>query len=306
MLSFLRTKIKKLGYSVFRFSIGKKIRDLLSKGHDETILNHLEQLFFEADLGVQLSLDLVEKVRSLTKKNPSLSTDDILHTIYEELLSICTTTTKENPSTTSPYVVMVVGVNGSGKTTSIAKLAYKYKKEGKKVMVVAADTFRAAAVEQLEFWAKKIGVECVKSQTGADPSAVVHDALSSALVKKIDIVIVDTAGRLHTKIDLMQELQKVRKVCTKLVENAPHETLLVVDASIGQNALDQAQTFHKYTPLTSLALTKLDGSAKGGIVIALQQNLHIPVKWVGIGENLEDLTPFDAQNFLYALLSLEK
>jgi fused signal recognition particle receptor len=199
----------------------------------------------------------------------------------------------------------MVGVNGGGKTTSLAKLAKHYQNLQKKVLLVAADTYRAAATEQLEKWAAKLHIDLIKSKQGSDPSAVVFDALSAAKARNIDVVLIDTAGRLQTKTDLMKELEKIRRICQKQVPHAPHETLLVVDATTGQNGLDQAKIFHQYTPIDGIILTKLDGSAKGGIVIAIQKELKIPILWVGLGEKEEDLVPFDAKEFVDALLCVE-
>jgi len=305
MLGFLKTKLKKISksFSKISFSLGSKLKKILSSKRDEESFEHLEELFFESDLGAELSIELVEKVRKIVRKKPDISTDEILNEIKVELSQILGSTEDVHKISTSPHVIMVVGVNGSGKTTTIAKLAKKYKKDGKKVLLVAGDTFRAAAIEQLGFWANKINVDCIKSQPNSDAAAVVHDALVSAKAKGYDIVIIDTAGRLHTKTDLMQELEKIKRVSSKVVENAPHHTLLVLDATTGQNAIDQAKTFNKFTPISSIALTKLDGSAKGGIVVAIKKQLKIPVEWVGLGEAEEDLVPFNPLEFLDALLS---
>ncbi len=194
-----------------------------------------------------------------------------------------------------------MGVNGNGKTTSVAKLAKRYRDSGKKVLIAAADTFRAAAIEQLEIWASRIQTDLVKGAPKSDSAAVAYDALSAAIARNIDVVIIDTAGRLHTRNDLMQELEKIKRACHKVIPDSPHETLLVLDATIGQNAIDQAKIFHQYTPITGLILTKLDGTAKGGIIINIQNQLGIPVKFIGIGESLDDLEPFNAENFSNAL-----
>jgi fused signal recognition particle receptor len=305
MFGFLKTKLKKISksFSKVGFSLGSKLKAILTGKRDETSFEHLEELFFEADLGAELSLELVEKVRKIVRKNPAISTEEILSEVHKELAKVLEINIQSQVIKTSPYVIMVVGVNGSGKTTTIAKLAQKYKKDGKKVLLVAADTFRAAAIDQLSFWAKKIGVDCIKSLPNSDPASVVHDGLTSAKAKGYDIVIIDTAGRLHTKTDLMHELEKIKRISMKIIEHAPHHILLVLDATTGQNAIDQAKIFHKYTPISSIALTKLDGSAKGGIVIAIQRQLKIPVQWVGLGEGEEDLVPFNANEFLNSLLA---
>jgi fused signal recognition particle receptor len=282
--------------------LSSKIKALFSKTPDDSAFEHLEQIFYEADLGASQASDLVDKIRSQYKKNPNLTTDEILHFVKQELLQ------QFSPSAplsqVSPHVILLVGVNGSGKTTTLAKLASYYASKKKKVLVAAGDTFRAAAMEQLQTWATKVGVDLVKSQPNSDPSGVVFDALAAAKARNIDIVLIDTAGRLQTKTDLMYELAKVKRVCQKQIPTAPHETLLVVDATIGQNALDQAKTFNQFTPITGIVLTKLDGSAKGGIAVAIQKQLNIPIRWVGTGEKEEDLAPFDAESYLNALLGL--
>ena len=279
----------------------KKIRAIFSKAPDDAAFEHLEQLFYEADLGAATAAELVDKIRVLYRKNPSIDTDQILSFVKQELLHGLT---PFKLSTGSPHVILLVGVNGSGKTTTLAKLASYYAKQGKKVLIAAGDTFRAAASEQLQTWAKKVGVDLVKSQPNSDPSGVAFDAIAAAKARGMDIVLIDTAGRLQTKTDLMHELAKIKKVCQKQIPDAPHETLLVLDATIGQNAIDQATTFHQFTPISGIILTKLDGSAKGGIAIAIQKQLKIPIRWVGTGEGAEDLSPFDPEKYLDALLGL--
>lgn len=278
----------------------KKIRALFSKAPDDSTFEHLEQIFYEADLGAEASADLVDKIRDLYRKNSKISTDEILDFVKSELLKgiIFHKTTMS-----APHVVLLVGVNGSGKTTTLAKLASHYIKQGKSVLIAAGDTFRAAAIEQLETWSQRIGAQFVKSQPNADPSGVAFDALSAAKARGIDVVLIDTAGRLQTKTDLMQELAKIRRVCQKQIPDAPHETLFVVDATIGQNAIDQAKTFHEFTPISGIVLTKLDGSAKGGIAIAIQKQLQIPIQWVGLGEGAQDLAPFDPEEYVQELLT---
>ncbi len=282
-------------------SFAKKLRSLFVKTPDDAAFEHLEQLFYEADLGAAAAAELVEKIRGLYKKNPNLPTDEVLTFVKGELLKDLL---PYHPKTAKPLVILLVGVNGSGKTTSLAKLAAHYVKEGKKVLVAAGDTFRAAAIEQLETWAKKVGVDFIKSQPNSDPSGVAFDAVAAGKARGSDIVLIDTAGRLQTKTELMHELAKVRRVCQKQLPDAPHETLLVVDATIGQNAIDQAKTFHQFTPLTGIILTKLDGSAKGGIAIAIQKQLNIPIQWVGTGEGVSDLERFDPEEYISALLDL--
>lgn len=283
--------------------LGQKIRSLFSKKIDESSYAELEKLFYESDLGAELSMELVDHVRNLYRKNPDISTEDILKEIRTHLLAILGDE-KQGPAITAhPHVIMIVGVNGSGKTTSLAKLAAYYRKNNKKVLIAAADTFRAASVEQLEKWAQKIGAELIKSQPNSDPSAVVFDALAAAKARNSDIVFIDTAGRLQTKTELMHELSKIRRTCQKQIPDAPHETLLVLDATVGQNAIDQAKTFHSFTPLTGIILTKLDGSAKGGIAIAIQQQIKIPILWAGVGEGADDLQPFHPASFVDAILN---
>lgn len=278
----------------------KKLQSLFASGIDEEKLEALEQIFYEADLGAQVALDLVEKVRKLYRKNPALSVDDILVSVKEQLLQGLFTT---KPALHSPHVIFFVGVNGSGKTTSLAKLAYYYKNQGKKVLIAAGDTFRAAAVEQLESWAKRMETDFIRAQMGSDPSGIVFDALSAAKARKIDIVLIDTAGRLQTKTDLMGELEKMKRVSQKKIPDSPHETLLVIDASVGQNAIDQAKTFHRYIPITGIVLTKLDGTAKGGVIFQIQKELNIPIQWIGSGESLKDLEPFDPKLYVEALFT---
>ncbi len=291
-------------FSKLSFHFGKKLKNLLSsKEKNEELFEEMERLFFEADFGGDLTMDLVDKIRNHLKKNPKLSNDKIMTFIHGELSSLLGPQEENNQLEGAPHVILVVGTNGSGKTTSIAKLARLYHKQGKKVMVAACDTFRAAAIEQLEHWANKLGIEIIKGQAKGDPSAVAFDAVNAAKARNADILLIDTAGRLHTKTDLMHELEKIKRVCKKQQVDAPHETLLVLDATTGQNALDQTRIFHSFTPLTGIILTKLDGSAKGGIVCAIKKETSLDIKWVGLGEKEDDLAPFDAESFIKALLS---
>jgi fused signal recognition particle receptor len=291
----------RFGASMFKF-LGNKIRSLFSSKVDEEALDRLEELFYQADLGSQTSLELTEKVRTLYKKKPNLTTDDILAEIKKDLLAEIVPPA-HLPDEKKPHVVMIVGVNGNGKTTSVAKLAYFYQRLGKKVLIAAADTFRAAAIDQLETWASRIGVELVKGKHGSDPAAVVFDAIEAAKHRDVDIVIVDTAGRLHTKTDLMKELEKIYRVSGKALPGAPHETLLILDATIGQNGIEQAMIFHRFTPLSGLILTKMDGTAKGGSAIAIQKKLRLPITYIGTGETLDALEPFNPKAYLDTLFS---
>jgi fused signal recognition particle receptor len=275
--------------------LGSKIRALFSRNIDENSYVELEKLLYEADLGPSVAAELVQKIRI---QKP----EEVLPFLKSELLKIFP---KETPPHClhTPHVILMIGVNGSGKTTSLAKLAHHYQKSGKKVLIAAGDTFRAAAVEQLETWAKKLDIDLIKSQSNSDPAAVAFDALAAAKARSADVVLIDTAGRLQNKTDLMQELAKLRRICQKQIPDAPHETLLVLDGTVGQNAIDQARTFHQFTPITGIILTKLDGSAKGGIAVPIQKELGLPVLWVGLGEGEEDLIPFDLNSYLDALLS---
>ncbi|HEY4832893.1 MAG TPA: signal recognition particle-docking protein FtsY [Waddliaceae bacterium] len=306
VLKFLKSSYQKVKQAFSKTSslLGQKLRSLFQNKIDEVTLQHLEQLFYEADLGIQTSVALTIKVKEIYRNNPNLKGDDLIQEIRKEivnLLSIQNLQMKEISPDAGPLVILIVGVNGNGKTTSVAKLARKFKESGQKVLIAAADTFRAAAIEQLEVWANRISVEIVKGASNSDPAAVVFDALTAAKARNVNVVLIDTAGRLHTRHDLMKELEKVKKVCQRVIPDSPHETLLVLDATVGQNAIEQAKIFHQHTPLTGLILTKLDGTAKGGIIINIQSQLNLPVKFIGIGESLEDLEPFDPIQFVQAL-----
>lgn len=301
--------LKKLAspFSKLKSALGQKIRSLFSGGSNqdfEQAYGGLEKLLYEADLGAEMAASIAEEVRSFVKKNKDTSPDAILLFVKEKILSLFSNE-QGSINLHNPHVILIVGVNGSGKTTSLAKLAQYHRSEKRKVLIAAADTFRAAAVDQLELWAKKIGADIIKAQPKSDPSAVVFDALQAALARKADVVLIDTAGRLQTKTDLMNELAKIRRVIQKLIPDAPHETLLVLDATIGQNALDQAETFHQFTPLTGVILTKLDGSAKGGIATAVHKKLGLPILWAGLGEGAEDLTPFNPKEYVEALFKID-
>lgn len=279
--------------------LSNKIREIFKGKVNEEMIEELEELFYQADLGRTTSTELAKLAWKLSKKNTS--SDEILKEIKEELLQQLLTIPIATQEAGMPHVVLIVGVNGNGKTTTVAKLANLYEKEEKKVLIAAADTFRAAAIDQLEKWTEKTGCELVKGCYGSDPAAVVFDAIEAAKSRGCDVVLVDTAGRLHTKTDLMKELEKIRRVCGKAHPGAPHETLLVLDATIGQNGVDQATIFHKFTPLSGLVLTKLDGSAKGGTAIAIQKKLQLPIKYIGTGETIEAFSIFNPKEFIQNL-----
>ncbi len=303
VFGFLKTGYQKLtnAFQSAGAKLGGKISDLVKGKIDEDVLDELEQLLYEADLGVKTTTELVDGIRKNHRNNPNAKPDQVIEEIRSHLLSILKS--PEAPKElSSPHIILIVGVNGNGKTTTIAKLAKLYKEQGKKVLLGAADTFRAAAIDQLEMWANKVGVDIVKGQPQADPAAVAFDTVTAAKARGADVVLIDTAGRLHTKTDLMKELEKIRRSCSKVTEGAPQETLLVLDATTGQNAVDQAKTFHNYTPISGLALTKLDGTAKGGIVVAIQREIGVPVQYIGVGEGMDDLQPFAPEAFIEALL----
>jgi fused signal recognition particle receptor len=265
---------------------------------DETVIEDLEEFLITSDIGVQTTMELIERISKARVKNA----DELKAVLKKEILTLIIPEVPTTPSPqVPPRVVMVVGVNGVGKTTTIGKIAAAAKASGQKVMIAAADTFRAAAVEQLAIWAQRAGAEFVQHRENADPAAVAFDAVAAAQARGCDLVLIDTAGRLHTKVNLMEELKKIKRTVAKQVPGAPHEVLLVLDATTGQNALSQAKLFHEAVDVTALALTKLDGTAKGGIVIAICGSLNIPLQYIGIGENIEDLRPFDPQQFVEAL-----
>lgn len=283
--------------------IGNKLRSLFSGKVDEDTLDKLEELLYQADLGAEYARELTDIVRQQLRKDPSIPSEKLIDNIRHTLLKHLSHSKEHHPKNhAAPTVILVVGVNGNGKTTSLAKLAHNFHHAGKKVIIGAADTFRAAAIEQLETWAHRINVDIVKGTSKSDPAAVAFDTVSAGLSRHADIVLIDTAGRLHTKIPLMQELEKIRRTCKKIIPDAPHETFLVLDATAGQNAIDQAQVFQKYVPITGLILTKLDGTAKGGAALAIQRKLGIPIYYIGVGEGVDDLQSFDPEAFVDALL----
>jgi fused signal recognition particle receptor len=303
VLKFIKTSYANVKKALTKTGslLGNKLRSLFRGPIDETILDKLEETLYEADLGAEYARELTEKIRQKLKKDASISGDALIAEIREEILHNLKLPEKSEEQAEVPHVILIIGVNGNGKTTSIAKLAHHYHQAGKKVLLGAADTFRAAATEQLEIWAKHLDVDIVKGHHKSDPASVVFDTVSAGVSRKADIILIDTAGRLHTKIPLMQELEKIKRSCKKTIPSSPHETLLVLDATTGQNAVDQAQVFHKFTPITGLILTKLDGTAKGGAAIAIQRKLGIPIKYIGVGEGVDDLQPFDPEKFVNAI-----
>ena len=271
---------------------------------DDDVLDNLEEVLVSSDVGVATTLKIIDRIEARVAKDKYLGTDELNQLLREEIASLLSETNIGNetefsiPADKKPYVVMVVGVNGVGKTTTIGKLAAQFKKQGLKVMLGAADTFRAAAIEQLQVWADRVDVPVVKQKMGSDPASVAYDTVQSAINQNIDVVIIDTAGRLHNKVNLMNELTKIKSVMQKVIEDAPHEVLLVLDGSTGQNAFEQAKQFTKATEVTSLAVTKLDGTAKGGVVIGISDQFQIPVKYIGVGEKLDDLQVFNKIEFV--------
>jgi fused signal recognition particle receptor len=270
---------------------------------DDEVLDNIEETLIASDVGTTTAGKIISNLQERVKKNKNLQTSDIYGILKEEISNLLTATNSSTPELPEgvPYVIMVVGVNGVGKTTTIGKLAHNFKKSGMKVVLGAADTFRAAAVDQLTIWAKRADVPIVSRGMNADPSAVAYDTVQSAVAQKADIVIIDTAGRLHNKAGLMGELSKIKRAMQKVIPTAPHEVLLVLDASTGQNAIEQCKEFTKATDVTALALTKLDGTAKGGVVIGISDQFKIPVRYIGIGEKMEDLRMFDRQEFVESL-----
>lgn len=292
--------------------LGKISRVLVGKSTvDDDVLDDLEEALITSDVGVETTLRIIERIQTRVAKDKYLGTSELNKILTEETAALLQENNTdevldfEAPLPCKPYVIMVVGVNGVGKTTTIGKLAYQYKQAGKKVMLGAADTFRAAAVDQLCIWADRVQVPIVKQQMGSDPASVAYDTLQSAVANDIDVVLIDTAGRLHNKINLMNELTKIRNVMQKVVPDAPHDVMLVLDGSTGQNAFEQAKQFTKATKVTSLAVTKLDGTAKGGVVIGISDQFKIPVKYIGLGEKMTDLQVFNREEFVNSLLQLK-
>jgi fused signal recognition particle receptor len=271
---------------------------------DQDVLDELESILFQADLGVKTSTQLIEGVRQGLKRGELKEPEKVKEFIKQEILRILKTGEKPlsiDFSTTKPFVFMVVGVNGGGKTTTIGKIAHQFSSQKKKVLVGAADTFRAAAVEQLEVWASRVGADLIKQSKGSDPSAVAFDSIHAARARNMDLVFIDTAGRLHTRANLMEELKKVKRIIAREYPGAPHEVLLVLDATTGQNAISQAKLFNEAVGVTGIAITKLDGTAKGGIIVGITEELKIPIRYIGVGEGVDDLKEFSATEFVQAL-----
>ncbi len=274
---------------------------------DDEVLDNLEEILVTSDVGVDTTLKIIDRIQKRVARDKYLGTSELNGILKEEIASLLQEnnsgdgSTFDLPEDKKPYVIMVVGVNGVGKTTTIGKLAYNFKMAGKKVVLGASDTFRAAAVDQLKIWADRVGVPIVSQGMGADPASVAFDTVKSAVAQDADVVLIDTAGRLHNKVGLMNELSKIKKVCQKVIPDAPHEVLLVLDASTGQNAIEQARQFIAATEVNALALTKLDGTAKGGVVIGISDQFKIPVKYIGVGEKMENLQIFDRNEFVDSL-----
>lgn len=279
---------------------------------DEEVLDHLEDALVSADVGIETTIKIIKQIEEKVTRDKYLNTTDLNKILQQEIEKLLVDPPEQSykdfstPAGHKPYVILVVGVNGVGKTTTIGKLSYNFKKAGKSVLLGAADTFRAAAVDQLTIWSDRVGVPIVKQGMGADPGAVAFDTVQSGIARNADVVIIDTAGRLHNKAYLMEELSKINRVIKKVMPDAPHEVLLVLDGSTGQNAIEQARQFTAATHVSALAITKLDGTAKGGVVLAIANQFQIPVKFIGVGEKMEDLLVFDKHEFVDSLFSLEK
>lgn len=277
---------------------------------DEDVLDNLEEVLVSSDVGVKTTLKIIDRIEARVAKDKYLGTDELNSILRQEIAALLAETNSGEgedyfiQESKKPYVIMIVGVNGVGKTTTIGKLAHQFKKQGMKVVLGAADTFRAAAIDQIQVWADRVGVPLVKQQMGSDPASVAYDTLNSAVSQNADVVIIDTAGRLHNKVNLMNELTKVKRVMQKVVPDAPHEVLLVLDGSTGQNAFEQAKEFTLATEVTALAITKLDGTAKGGVVIGISDQFQIPVKYIGVGEGINDLQVFNKYEFVDSFFKL--
>ena len=290
--------------------LSKLARTIIGKSKvDEEVLDELEEVLISSDVGVETTLKIIKKIEGRVKRDKVLGTDELQNILKEEIANLLEENNSDSISTSNhdtnkePYVIMVVGVNGVGKTTTIGKLAHQFKAANKKVVLGASDTFRAAAVDQLIIWSERVGVPIIQQGMGADPASVAFDTLQSAKAQNSDVVIIDTAGRLHNKVNLMNELSKIKNVMKKVIPTAPHEILLVIDGSTGQNAFEQAKQFSQATDINALAVTKLDGTAKGGVIIGISDQMQIPVKYIGVGEQMEDLQLFDKKSFVDSLFS---
>ena len=294
----------KAGIEKTRSGLMDRLEDVIAgrKEIDAGVLDELEYALITADIGVKTTEEILETIRQRVDRNQMADAQQVRQLIREHLLEVLEAVERPVPRVLEPpAVVLVVGVNGSGKTTTIGKLASRFKSEGRSVLLCAADTFRAAAIEQLEVWGERTSTDVIRQKPGSDPSAVLFDALHAAKARKVDYVVVDTAGRLHTKDNLMAELEKMRRTASRVVASAPHEVLLVLDATTGQNGLEQARRFTESSGVTGIVLTKLDGTAKGGIVVAIARELNLPIRYIGVGEKAEDLLPFDAEQFVASL-----
>ena len=311
MLNFVRNLREKIARTKSSF-VGRLAEAIRLRGKvDEELMEELEDILLKSDTGIEMTSLIIDRLRDeikVHKYSEAEQVQDALQKIMSDILLADYPEAEDfyQDVTAKPFVIFFLGVNGVGKTTTIGKVASRYRQLGKSVMIIAGDTFRAAAIEQLEIWSTRAGAEIIKSQQGADPSAIVYDGIQSALAKKTDIVLIDTAGRQHTKSNLMQELSKMIRTIKKVMPEAPHETLLVLDATTGQNAISQATTFHEIANLTGLVLSKLDGTAKGGIILNIKHALGIPVKLIGVGEQIDDLQPFDPPAFVEAMFTTEK
>ena len=292
-------------------SVFKKITRVVA-GHsrvDDSVLDDLEEVLISSDVGVDTTLKIIERIEERVARDKYLGADELNRILREEITSLLTEGMEGSVESfdlsdrPKPWVIMVVGINGVGKTTTIAKLAWKFKQSGHSVLLGAADTFRAAAIDQLQIWADRVGTELIRQQMGSDPASVVFDTLSAAKARNIDVAIIDTAGRLHNKVNLMNELAKIKRVMQKVIPDAPHEILLVLDGSTGQNAFEQARQFTEATEVNAIAVTKLDGTAKGGVVIGISDQFRVPVKYIGLGEGIEDLQPFIPEEFVDSLFT---
>ncbi len=283
---------------------GKLARTVAGKSTiDESALDDIEEVLITSDIGVETTLKIIEKIEERVKNEKYINTSELNSFLKEEILLLMQDSYDKIPEVDGPYVIMIVGVNGVGKTTTIGKLAHQFKKQGKKVVLGAADTFRAAAIDQLVIWANRVGVDIVKQDMGSDPASVAFDTIQSAKASGADVVIIDTAGRLHNNVNLMRELGKIRSVMSKVIPQSPHDVMLVLDASTGQNAIEQAKQFIAATEVDSIALTKLDGTAKGGVVIGISDQFKIPVRYIGVGEGMNDLQKFNKEDFINSLFN---